>query len=99
MISRPQIIPKIDRKWSSTVSDPQSRPQMIPWKIEEWNGFHGTEYKKGLIRKREGGRQISAQFIQVEKKKRNKSEKDIVSTVYFFLCQLLQISFKNVSSL
>ena len=34
----------------------------------EWIS-HGTEYKKGLIRKREGGRQISAQFIQVEKKK------------------------------
>ena len=31
---QPQMIPKMDRKWSSTVSDPQSRPQMIPWKIE-----------------------------------------------------------------
>ena len=30
MIPRPQMIPKIDRKWSSTASDPQSRPQMIP---------------------------------------------------------------------
>ena len=30
MIPRPQIIPKMDRKWSSTASDPQSRPQMIP---------------------------------------------------------------------
>ena len=30
MISRPQMIPKMDRKWSSTESDPQSRPQMIP---------------------------------------------------------------------
>ena len=29
MIPRPQIIPKMDRKWSSTASDPQSRPQMI----------------------------------------------------------------------
>ena len=27
---QPQMIPKIDRKWSSTASDPQSRPQMIP---------------------------------------------------------------------
>ena len=29
-IPRPQMIPKMDRKWSSTASDPQSRPQMIP---------------------------------------------------------------------
>ena len=43
------MIHKMDHKWSSTVSDPQSRPQMIPWKIEEWNGLHGTDYKKGLI--------------------------------------------------
>ena len=27
------------RKWSSTPSDPHCRPQMIPWKVEEWNGF------------------------------------------------------------
>ena len=30
MIPRPQKIPKMDRKWSSTASDPQSWPQMIP---------------------------------------------------------------------
>ena len=30
LIPRPQMIPKMDRKWSSTASDPQSRPQMIP---------------------------------------------------------------------
>ena len=30
MIPRPQMIPQMDRKWSSTASDPQSRPQMIP---------------------------------------------------------------------
>ena len=30
MIPTPQMIPKMDRKWSSTESDPQSRPQMIP---------------------------------------------------------------------
>ena len=29
LIPRPQMIPKMDRKWSSTASDPQSRPQMI----------------------------------------------------------------------
>ena len=52
MIPRPQMIPKLDRKWSSTASDPQSWPQMIPWKLEEWNGFYGTDYKKGLIIKK-----------------------------------------------
>ena len=52
MIPRPQMIPKMDRKWSSTASDPLSRPQMIPWKLEEWNGFHGTDYQKGLIIKK-----------------------------------------------
>ena len=52
MIPRPQMIPKMDRKWSSTASDPESRPQMIPWKLEEWNGFYGTDYKKGLIIKK-----------------------------------------------
>ena len=30
-----------------------------------------------------------------KEKKWNKSEKGMVSTVYFFLCQLLQFSFKN----
>ena len=50
---QPQMIPKMDRKWSSTASDPQSWPQMIPWKLEEWNGFYGTDYKKGLIIKKE----------------------------------------------
>ena len=44
-----QMIPKMDREWSSTASDPQSWPQMIPWKLEEWNGFYGTDYKKGRI--------------------------------------------------
>ena len=52
MIPRPEMIPKMDRKWSSTASDPQKWPQMIPWKLEEWNGFYGTDYKKGLIIKK-----------------------------------------------
>ena len=43
MIPRPQMIPKMDRKWSLTASDPQSWPQMIPWKLEEWNAFYGTD--------------------------------------------------------
>ena len=30
MIPWPQMIPNMDRKWSSTASDPQSSPQMIP---------------------------------------------------------------------
>ena len=45
MILRTQMIPKTDRK-------PQGRPQMIPWKIEEWNGFYGTDYKKRLMIKK-----------------------------------------------
>ena len=53
MIPRPQMILKMDRKWSSTASDPQKWPQMIPWKFEEWNGFYGTDYKKGLVIKKE----------------------------------------------
>ena len=36
MIPRRKMIPKMDRKWSSTASDPYCRPQMIPWKVEEW---------------------------------------------------------------
>ena len=36
MIPRPQVIPKMDRKWSSAASDPQSRPQMIPKEKQEW---------------------------------------------------------------
>ena len=39
MIPRPQMIPKMDRKWSSTASDPQSRPQMIPKEKLEWLGL------------------------------------------------------------
>ena len=37
----------------------------------------------------------SPNLYKAKKKKQNKSEKDMVSTVYFFLCQLLQFSFKN----
>ena len=80
MIPRPQMIPKMDRKWSSTASDPQSRPQMIPWKIEGMDWIlrdwlqKRTDYKKepfppAFYRKRQGGRPISGQFVQGEKKK------------------------------
>ena len=60
MIPRPQMIPKMDRKWSSTASDLQSRPQMIPWKLEEWNGFYGTDYKKRLLYSDSSGRLYSS---------------------------------------
>ena len=52
MIPRPQMIPKMDRKWSSTASDPQRRPQMIPWKNEGMDWIlrdwlqKRTDYKK-----------------------------------------------------
>ena len=36
MIPRPQMIPKMHRKWSSNASDPQSRPQMTPKEKQEW---------------------------------------------------------------
>ena len=39
--------------------------------------------------------QLPSPNLYKAKKKQNKSEKDMVSTVYFFLCQLLQFSFKN----
>ena len=47
MIPRPQMIPKMDRKWSPTANDPRSEPQMILRKWEEWSGVefsHGTEW-------------------------------------------------------
>lgn len=43
MIPRPQMIPKLDPKWSPL----HCRPQMIPWKMEEWNGM---DYRHGLWR-------------------------------------------------
>ena len=35
---RPEMIPKLDRKWSPTANDPQTGPQMIPVKRKEWRG-------------------------------------------------------------
>ena len=97
------MIPKMRRKWSSTASDPQSRPQMIPWKLEEWNGFYETDYKKGLIIEKkpflapskEKGKEDATSQVNLYKAKKKKPEKDMVSAVYFFLSQLLQFSFKN----
>ena len=77
---------------------------MIPFKIVELKGFYGTDYKKEPFlllskQKREGGHHISGQFILKAKKKKNginlKRISHMVSTVYFFLCQLLQNFFKN----
>ena len=61
--------------------------------------FLGLSAKKdGLEKGKEDAR--SQANLHKTKKKWNKSEKDMVSTVLgLFLCQLLQISFKNVSSL
>ena len=37
MIPRPEMIPKLDRKWSRTSNDPRCGPQMIP--PEKENGM------------------------------------------------------------
>ena len=34
----PQMIPKLDRKWSRTANDPRCWPQMIKPENEEWHG-------------------------------------------------------------
>ena len=71
-------------------------------------GLH--DYRKGLIIKRnlflspskEKGKEDATSQVNLYKTKKNiwnKSEKDMILTTYFFLCQLLQFSFKNVSSL
>ena len=52
MIPRPQMIPKMDRKWSSTASDPKVDHKWFREKLREWIGSYGTDYKKGLIIKR-----------------------------------------------
>ena len=35
MIPRPEMIPKLDRKWSRTANDPE--PQMIPGVNRKWS--------------------------------------------------------------
>ena len=52
MIPRSQMIPKMDRKWSSTASDPKVDRKWSREKLREWIGSYGTDYKKGLIIKR-----------------------------------------------
>ena len=49
MIPRPQMIPKMDCKWSSTASDPQSRPQMIPKDKQEWLGLKLADHRVDFI--------------------------------------------------
>ena len=56
--------------------------------MDEWNGLHGTDYKKGLIIKgayfsrflKTKGRTSDLRPIYTREKKWNKSEKDMVST-------------------
>ena len=43
------MIPKMDRKWSSTASDPQSRPQMIPKEKQEWLGLKLADLRVDFI--------------------------------------------------
>ena len=43
------MIPKMDRKWSSTASDPQSRPQMIPKEKQEWLGLKLSDHRVDFI--------------------------------------------------
>ena len=40
---KPQMIPKLDRKWSRTGNDPHIGPQVIPIKNKEWHGFISEE--------------------------------------------------------
>ena len=39
MIPRPEMIPKLNRKWSRTANDPRCGLQMIPSENEEWHGI------------------------------------------------------------
>ena len=39
MIPTPEMIPKLDRKWSQTENDSLCGPQMIPLENKEWHGF------------------------------------------------------------
>ena len=70
-----------------TANDPQNGPQMIPWKVEEWNGFYGTDprqkrtdYKKNLFlspfqEKGKADATSQVNLYKAKKKKWNKSEK------------------------
>ena len=47
--SQPQMIPKMDRKWFSTASDPRSRPQMLPKEKQEWLGLKFADHCVNFI--------------------------------------------------
>ena len=92
---QPQVISTVDRKWSRE-------------NLRNGMDFMGlitkrTDYKKRnlfLAPSKEKGKEDATSQVNLykAKKKWNKSEEDMVSTVYFFLCRLPQFSFKNVSS-
>ena len=89
---RPQLIPKVDRKWSR-----EDLRNGMDWLQKR------TDYKKeaffSRLLKKKGKSTLHFRSIYTRRKKKwNKSEKDMVLTVCFFLRQLLQFSFKNVSS-
>ena len=92
---RPKVIPKVDRKWSR-----ENLGNGMEWILWDWLQKR-TDYKKGtffsrLLKKKER-RTLHLRSIYTRRKKKwNKSEKDMVLTVYFFICQLLQFSFKNL---
>ena len=95
------MIPKVDRKWSREKSR-NGMDFMLYWLQKR------TDYKRGTFfflstfeekGKEDATSQLNLYKAKKKKKKWNKSEKDMVSAVFFFLCQLLQISFKNVSPL
>ena len=92
---RPQVIPKVDRKWSRE----NLRNGMDLW---DWLQKR-TDYKKRnlflLPFKEKGKEDATSQVNSYKAKKKMESIwKGMVLTVYFFLCRLLQFSSKNVSS-
>ena len=69
---------------------------MIPWKLEEWNGFYGTDYKKetffSRLLKKKGRRKLHLKSIYTRRKKKwNKSEKE-----YGINCILLPMSIASI---
>ena len=94
MIPRPQMIPKMDRKWSETASDPKVDRKWSREKLREWIGSYGTDYKKGLIIKRnlfllpstekdkEDARSQVNLYKAKKKKKWKKSENDMISRMF-----------------
>ena len=88
---RPQVIPKVDRKWSR-----ENLRNGLDWLQKR------ADYKKetffSCLLKKKGRRTLHLRSIYTRWKKNWINLKSMVLTVYFFLCRLLQFSFKNVSS-